>query len=1474
MVNYYEIYRGDLYPGHVAKSSDIMMNFQLIQDAIASVSRDLTEGQSWILGTNDGSDQYSFILTPEAKRAGRYIDQMNLAEGDDMGMVSIRETSYRQPIKLTRSSLYSVIVKMQNKSEVSVPVVFELHDDSGHLIPNMKTVLTLPKNTDAPKEFEIVFDLDYYPTAHGIEPTDAEQGDYSFVIQNTDEESYENGIDYGDNEDLNSSSAGVSQIYLCVEALNKNKQKAFDVNTEQNDGYKWNDTDPTFGLVINKNSTYGQLLEENTGSEYVTSSTKGDLYFKEIYANSPTYKCEIGQAIINGEKVMLADTHISIGGASSEGNVVSYIYMDTEGHLKAKSSDPFMGDEAAEPILVTEPHLHIANITTYMNDVNDPIIEQSDETQITRPRSHHERIRRLEKQEEYTQDIAIPPRFKYTLTGKDWVDPKPNVDMVTISYDGLKAQSIDALNEEGYIVTTDKNGNFIVKVSESESFSIPITLKSETSGKVTTDKNKTKIISSAQTTSYINDLEKDNIKRAQTFAEIKNMENDVSNGTLTLKDTDSGIIVATNKKEAQKTEFNPWDDAAANRPATSNVKPITRQYTITSGKNGANDWASEFPAMTFYTNTGYKLKKLQIPIYKFKNCSSIKFIIWKRQGPNNKKNTVWFEKKIYTSKSFSLKNAKTKKGYQYMEDGFLIDFGKNGLTLPKGQYVIVCLPTASSNQGTVYVDTYKPKDSQDFCIRYYGAANASHFLLKERYQEIWYNPVKAQAEEISYSTSGSIVSGVVSWTNKETIKSVKPIANLTTPSGTSAKIYVDIGGGWTEVENKKSKNLTGSGSGESFRWKIEFKGNSKATPTLKYDKNKKYAINFEITRAEPSTSKLSAARSIDNNICLTSKMFDANNILREYIGDMNFALNDNKFSNYEFVRFWGTDADDEPTLIDISASDRLEPIKNSSGEYVKVNGVQTYYPVYSFHYVDLKMSDLPNTSVDYSNYDPLLEEDEHNLRMKLDTNHSYNDDDIKVISYKNFELTNEAYKVPENTKYIDENDEESEDGLFVDLTKIVASDQNQIIAKAKLNNKLDLTQYSGLKLGIALNGTTGGSISGLALYISSQNEVDPPTNVSSDDILSALEDGLPDLNNSQQNIIDKYANQIIKDVINNNGTAETVYYKSVWDSATQKWEWQQLHDVKSYNIYEIIDRSTKKDQLTITEANNNHKQFYEIDIDTNSVNLQYATEIGLIILSDENKYHRDNVTTLALTDFKAIKKGYYSVFNASEKNTFKSNMDISRETDVICKENGQLNIQPSNSVTWNSTTPPTSRIKIIHQNINSAGEDLCSFDLTSKSTKGFNHIGIQLASDCLLTKNMLELHLRKIDEDNNETTIEKIRIPTINYIYYSTNGDNKINLVQIVKKIKTTEKFDKIVLHATNKFRNYAGQLKNVTSSNTAGTLGADISIYIGNIVLYEAESFPLLYPMMRMKFYLDEANSSDLDNIGIRKVGAVIQYQ
>ena len=553
---------------------------------------------------------------------------------------------------------------------------------------------------------------------------------------------------------------------------------------------------------MNKNSSYGQLLEADAGSGFAPLQTPGDLYFKEIYTNSQSYKCEYGEALIGGEKVCLADTHLSLDGASSYGNVISYIYMDIDGHLKYQNSDPYIGAAPKIPI-VDEPHLHIANIITYADTSLDPVIDQDDTTQEIRPRSHHERLRRLEKFSRYMQDVAIPPRLKYTLTGDTWVDSNPEQYIksskfynTSIPFNDNEAGNLDALKKGEYSITTDANGNFVILVTTAESFNIPITLKNTNSGVIKTVK-KTKILKSAQTSSYINNLAADDIARAQVFSNIENMKVDITNGVLTLDSNTTGPTVATNKAQSKETEFNPWDDSARNRPSSSKIKPTTRSYTVTSGKNGKNDWASEFPAMTFYTKTNYKLKKLQIPIYKFKNCSGVKFIIYKRQDSNNKDNTVWLQKRIWTSDVYSLKKAKVKKGYQYMDDGFLLNFGKKGLTLEKGQYVFIVLPIAKSGQGTVYVDTYKPENSKDFCIRYYGAANASHFLLKSRYQEIWYNSAKAVGEEISYDSKGSITSGTITWSDtKEPIASIKPTGNITKPKGTDYKLEIDAGGGF------------------------------------------------------------------------------------------------------------------------------------------------------------------------------------------------------------------------------------------------------------------------------------------------------------------------------------------------------------------------------------------------------------------------------------------------------------------------------------------------------------------------------------------------------------------------------------------------------------------------------------------------------------------------------------------------------
>lgn len=1467
MVNYYEKHYGNLYPGDIAKSSDINQIQQNIQDALKNAIRDLTEGESWILGTNDQTDKDAFILTPASKRSGRYIDQMNLAEGNDVEILSFREISYRQPIKLARSSVYSVIVKLQNKSEKSVPVVFELRDQDGELIPGMKTTLTLPKETNAPTEYEIVFDLEHYPTAHGLASEDLENSSTDLIQKNTNEGSDEEGKDFSEEQTLESSTTGASVVYLFIEALNKNKSQDFDINTKQSDGYEWNDTDPTFGIVINKNSQYGQLLEESTGNEFTASTVPGDLYFKEIYANSPTYKCNLGQAIIGGEKVLLTDTHISVGGASTAGNVVSYIYMDTEGHLRFKNSDPFTGTQIPT-IDVPEEHLHIANIITYQNDSKDPVIYQSDEDRLYRPRSHHERIRRLEKKLNYTQEIAIPARLKYTRTGEDWIDPNPNVDFTDQYYNPVKAQDLDNLNNKQYVVTTDENGNFIIKMSQAESFSIPITLKDENSGKVTTEKDKTKVISTAQTAKYINEIDKSDQARAQTFAEMKNLVNDFKKGTLTLSSTNENEkYVATTKKEAEGTEFNPWDDTKANRPEKADVKPNTRAYTVVKGKNSAHDWASEFPAMTFFTNTGYTLKKLEIPIYKFKNCEGIKFYIYKRQGPNNKTNTVWLEKKIKETKVFSLKNAKIKKGYQYMDDGFLIDFttkdNKKGLTLPKGQYVIICLPIPKSGKGTVYVDTYKPKNSKDFCIRYHGAGNASHFLLKDRYQEIWYNPVKATKEDIVYSKKGEVVSGVVSWENKESIKTIKPLINCTEPKGTSIEIWVDTGGGWIKIDKDKNNEVVGSGTGESFRWKAILKSNSKDTPIISYDKDKKYAIKFEITRAAPSTSNSDNLTALEGkNLCFTAKPFNANEILREYIGDQNLGLSDNKFSNFEFARVWCKDGKEgekdadrkSSVLIDISASDRIDPVMVKDGNtYVHQtddNGKELYYPLYSLHYVDLHLDDFSQTSVDYSNYDAFIEDDEYNLRLKLDTENSYNDNDIKVVNPKDFVLMNESISGSDNA-----------DDICINLSQIPSSEGNQILARARFSNPLDLSKYAELRANFDIEGTAAGTLSGLGIYISSQYESEAPSMLPSEDLESVLVDELPDLNSSQEEVIATYANQIIRKSYNDNGVGYDVYYRSIWSSQEGIWKWEQLHDVKSYNIYELVDRGNGNNPITLEKTEEGHSFFIKVDPD--SINFQYVKEIGIITLKDNEKYTVNNVSKITLKEFDAIKNDYYPVFSAAKKDKFS---ELTRAP-VVCKATGEMDLGTKH---YKNTVPDSSSIIITHQDVLAGGEDLCTFDLTSKDTTGFNHIGVQIAADCLITKYMLELHFRKVD-GGVEKTIERIRLPTLNHVYYPATANNTINLSQVFKKIETSDRFDKIVLYATPKFKSYAKQLK--TSTENAN-LGDTISIYIGNISLYKARTIPIFHWVMRMKFYLDDADEQTKEQLGIRKLGTILNYR
>ena len=112
MVDYYRHVQGNLYPGDLAKSEDIHEIQDNISDAFRSVISDHHEHTSYILGGREND----FLLTPSRKVYGRYLDTYCVPTDANLVPLSIREYSYRQPIAKTKSTLYSIILKMGNRT--------------------------------------------------------------------------------------------------------------------------------------------------------------------------------------------------------------------------------------------------------------------------------------------------------------------------------------------------------------------------------------------------------------------------------------------------------------------------------------------------------------------------------------------------------------------------------------------------------------------------------------------------------------------------------------------------------------------------------------------------------------------------------------------------------------------------------------------------------------------------------------------------------------------------------------------------------------------------------------------------------------------------------------------------------------------------------------------------------------------------------------------------------------------------------------------------------------------------------------------------------------------------------------------------------------------------------------------------------------------------------------------------------------
>lgn len=1417
MSNYYHRVIGNLGMGEIAKSSDIHHIQRHIQDALKALLSDLHDGESYVLGS-DEIYKNSFILKAAPKKEGSYIDSSNSDfnyTDSSVKTININYYDVRQPLLKTKTSLYSVKVAFRNKSNRDIPVVCELQDENGE--PLRTNVITLTKNLD--DEYEIIFDLNYYPTPPNLDYEALLARDGQDLPKDTDEEDYDEGFDESthisqDDYDKNYFSSGVSKLYLVIKRTNLNQSDlvtngdedvVFDPNSSLGVFYKPGTDFPEKNIYVEVNSGN----DKNGFSVYsgANGEDKGNLYYKDIYAKEMTYLCSGGNAVIAGEKVMCLDTHVSVEGGSSSGNTLTQIYLDSDGHLNAinrKSSfstdiDSF---EIDEDDVLPEEYLSIGLILTYSNALyntsKEPLIIQDDYDQ--RPRSHHERLRRLEKQMNWSNDIAMPSRLKYTISDGDWVDTKGDnvIDIpFTVKKDSKGNDIKDSeLLENNVFITPDENGNLVVQLSKEVPTTIPVTLKEKLTGK---DGKPLKL---AET----------NTLNISSFSTIEHMVHDSKKGTIELdKDkskTDSKTQgISFTKEDAKATKYNLWDDSAQNRASGKEIEKHEREYKVVSGKNGEYDRDSYYPGMTFYTKTNCKLKKLTIPVHKFHNCSSVKFFIWKRQNSNNKKNTVWLQK-LYKSKTFSLKKAKVRGKYQYMDEGFTINFGKGGLELPKGQYVIIALPVPKSGTGSLFVETYKPKNSKDFCIKYVGSANAAHFRLSERYQEVWYNSASAELEEQDFYKTGKVISNTVKFTGAglERFTKVKPIIpSLKDGKNNSYELSVDTGGGWIKVTPNKN-NTINKGGATTFKWKLEFKGDGKSSPKLSYDSKKDYAIKFVLTRAKPGNfMDLVSANDLQKNMCVTSKPFDGDEILRNYLGDMNFGLDESRFQGYEFARIWAEKIMNEKMLIDIQASDRKMDFNTTinSQEYKgKVD-------MWSMHYCDLTLDDFEKISVDYNDYTTELEHDENNMRLKLDSEHSLNDNDIHFINPNEFEKT--------KNEIDDSSDEDSGEGFLVTLKDKENVKENQLLAKKVFENPVDITKYTGLKFKFSLNTEELSSVvlKGLGIYISNTEEIDVPSNKKNlpenlNETPLSDADIIPPTIDPDESSYPYYENEIIQIThkIDPENDGNKIFkdgfyqYVKVYDENKGKYIYkrQQVFDLRSYSIYEIGDINT---------FNSKTKEFeVRIEIDQNSNNLKYVKEIGIISLNDEGKFSVKN---------EAIKTNLSAEISGSSIKITLKDKDDNPLTGQTIKIMGPPNLIQETTDNNGSIT--------FGENLTS-GVITAAFDGFSDDEKMYSPCSVKITYDLTENKNEIsESDKTVIYSDEAELELTSIvalsqEVLTIydpeEEVEFVTNLPNNVVTVQPKKSNSTTKELESNTLFSSSTYGDISGiQAKTGSNSNS-----------------------------------------------------------
>lgn len=475
-------------------------------------------------------------------------------------------------------------------------------------------------------------------------------------------------------------------------------------------------------------------------------------------------------------------------------------------------------------------------------------------------------------------------------------------------------------------------------------------------------------------------------------AEMKTVTQSLSNNIITGDDSfikknvavdiDEGIIkldkIDTSKDEFTKTTILTSNEAKVS--STEGFDESTHSYKIDSNKVSLE---SEFPVMHINLARDAYVKTITPYISEFKNIEKFGIVLFKNDDVismrNHKRRTIEKKMKNDTIYPNIIQEEKQISGYTSKEDGTQTINSPISFTVNKkldaGTYTLIAYGTLQEGkkEGYLYVDEYNTHGNLEeygLGAKCTGSSNLSLFKFKmnELTDRSW--NVLIEKRDDKYQISGTITSPTKNIGNNINACGIKK--NVKIPNGCNIKLLISNDGGASWVDATNTDKIVFSGRDNSFRWKMELYGNENDTPRLIFDKEKKYAIAFELN------TETYYVPYEDYQKCYETPLMNANAITRSYLQDYNIQ---HRFSEWEMARVFMEDTTGN-SKIDIC-------ISNDDDDYTLSRQKKENWGTGIFFkqiLADLKLSDFNRDSVDYDNYAGSVEYDEHNFPLKIDTN--------------------------------------------------------------------------------------------------------------------------------------------------------------------------------------------------------------------------------------------------------------------------------------------------------------------------------------------------------------------------------------------------------------------------------------------------------------------------------------------------------